>query len=262
MKKLILVVVVILLASIFLSAEVDLYVKRMEKMSAFELMGKKNPETVEIKEMWLGENRFVQHSKAVSIILDGEKEKIYFIIHPEKSYLEFSTDINREKLLEMVPPEVAKVISTVEITGVKVNTGGPKKQIANWNCEEAGFEMTIMIPAIGIMPKYKIKLWTTKDIPFDYKKYTAAADEFFVNYILGIVNIDEESKREIVKMEAVDGFQVAAEITITIFGSEINIEMQVLELEERPAPADAYSVPSGYTKQTFNFPIGIQYGLM
>ena len=85
MKKLILVIIVILLASIFLSAEVDLYVKRMEKMSAFELMGKKNPETVEIKEMWLGENRFVQHSEAVSIILDGEKEKIYFIIHPVKA---------------------------------------------------------------------------------------------------------------------------------------------------------------------------------
>lgn len=257
MKKLILVIVVILLASIFLSADVDLYVKRMEKMSAFEMAGKKNPETVEIKEMWLGENRFVQHSKEVSLILDGKKEKIYVIIHPQKCYYEFSTDINREELLEMVPPEVAKVISSTEIKDVKVNIGGPKKQVANWNCEGAEFEMTIMIPAMGIMPKYKIKLWTTKDIPFDYKKYSKAADEFFVNYILGIVNVDEDSKRELEKMEAVDGFQVAAEITVTIFGSEINIEMQVLEVAEKQAPADAYSIPKGYTKKTFNFALGM-----
>lgn len=258
MKKLILVIVVILLASLFLSADVDLYVKRMEKMSAFEMSGKKNPETVEIKEMWLGENRFVQHSKVLSIILDGKKEKIYFIIHPQKCYYEFTTDINREKLLEMLPPEAAKIISSIEIKDVKVNIGGPKKQVANWNCEGAEFEMTIMIPAMGIMPKYKIKLWTTKDIPFDYKKYSKAADEFFVNYILGIVNIDENSRREMEKMETVEGFQVAAEITVTIFGTEINIEMQVLEVAEKPAPAGAYSVPKGYTKKTFNFALGIQ----
>jgi hypothetical protein len=256
MKKLVLVIVVILLASLFLSADDDLYVKRMEKMSAFEMMGKKNPENVEIKEMWLGENRFVQHSKMLSIILDGDKEKIYFILHPEKSYFEFSTDINREKLLEMVPPKIAEVISSIEIKDVKVTIGGAKKQVANWNCKASEFEMTIMVPAMGIMPKYKIRLWTTEDIPFDYKKYSKAADEFFVNHILGIVNIDEDSKREMEKMETIEGFQVAAEVTITIFGSEINIEMQVLEIEERPAPADAYSVPEGYTKKTFDFTLG------
>jgi len=247
MKKLILVIVVILLASIFLSA--DVYVKRVDKTSAFEIGGNKNPETVEIKEMWLGKNSFVQHSKEVSIILDGKKEKIYFIIHPQKCYYEFTTDINREKLLEMIPPEAAKIISSVEITDAKVNIGGPKKQIANWNCEEAEMEMTFMIPAIGIMPKMKNKFWTTKDIPFDYKKYTNAADEFFVNFILEIINIDEESRKELEKMEVVDGFQVAAEITVTIFGTEINIEMQVLEVAEKPAPADAYYSEPLYVKE-------------
>jgi hypothetical protein len=231
-------------------------------MDAFVLMGKKNPETVEIKEMWLGENRFVQHSKVLSIILDGEKEKIYFIIHPEKCYYEFPTDINREKLLAMVPPEVAEAISTVEITDAKVNIGGAKKKIANWNCEAGEMQMTIMVPAIGIMPKYRIKFWTTQDFPFNIKKYTAATEEFFVNYILGILNIDEESKKELEKMETVEGFQVAAEITIAVFGSEINMEMQVLEIDERPAPADTYSVPSGYTKKTLNFGAGALSGLM
>lgn len=258
MKKLILIIVVILLASLFLSADEDLYVKRMEKMSAFEIAGNKNPETVEIKEMWLGVNRFVQHSKMLSIILDGEKEKIYFIIHPQKIYFEFPTDIDREKLLEMVPPEWAKVISSIEIKDVKVNIGGAKKQVANWNCEASEFEMTIMVPAIGIMPKYKIKLWTTKDIPFDYKKYSKSADEFFVNYILGIVNIDEDSKREMEKMGTIEGFQVAAEIKVTLFGSEINIEMQVLEISEKPAPAGAYAVPEGYTRKSLNLALGIQ----
>jgi hypothetical protein len=190
--------------------------------------------------------------------MDGEKERIYFIVHPQKIYFEFPTDIDREKLLEMVPPEVANHISSAKITDVKVNIGGQKKQVANWNCEGAELEMTIMIPTMGIMMKYEIKLWTTKDIPFDIKKYSKTAEEFFVNYILGIVNIDEDSKREMEKMEAIEGFQVAAEITLTLFGSEINIEMQVLEVAEKQAPADAYSVPKDYTKKTLNLALGVQ----
>ena len=256
MKKLILVIVVILLVSIFLSA--DVYVKRMEKMSAFEMMGKTNPETVEIKEMWLGENKFAQLSKAVSVILDYEQEKLYLIIHPEKIYFEFPTNIDRETLLAMLPPKAVEIVSSIEVTGVNVNIGGPKKKVANWNCDGAEIEMTIMVPAAGIMPKYKVKFWTTKDVSFDYKKYSQAAEEFFVRYILGIVKIDEDSRKELEKMETVDGFQVAADVTVTIFGSVINIEMQVLEIEERPAPPGVYSVPKGYTKKTIDEALGIK----
>jgi hypothetical protein len=256
MKKLILVIIVILLASLFLSA--DVYVKRMEKMSAFEMMGKSNPETVEIKEMWLGENRFAQLSKTVSVILDYEKEKLYLVIHPDKSYFEFPTNLDREKLLAMLPPKAVEIVSSIEITGANVNIGGPKKKIANWNCDGAEMEMTIMVPAAGIMPKYKIKFWTTKDVSFDYKKYSRAAEDFFVKYILGIIKIDEASKKEMEKMETVDGFQVAADVSVTIFGSVIKIEMQVLEIEERPAPPGVYSVPKGYTKKTIDAALGIQ----
>ena len=260
MKKLILVIIVILLVSIFLSA--DVYVKRMEKMSAFEMMGKTNPETVEIKEMWHGENRFAQLSKGLSIILDYEQEKLYLIIHPQKSYFEFPTNLDREKLLAMLPPKAVEFVSSIEITGASVNTGGPKKKIANWNCEGTEMEMTIMVPAAGIMPKYKIKFWTTKDVSFDYKKYSKAAEDFFVKYILGIINIDEASRKELEKMEAVEGFQVGAEVTVTIFGSVVNVEMQVLEIEERPAPPGVYSVPKDYTKMTIDAVLGIKGCLM
>ena len=114
-----------------------------------------------------------------------------------------------------------------------------------------------MIPALNMMAKYKMKMWMTKDIPFDYKKY-GAIDEFFERYILGIVNIDEDSKKEMEKLEKFDGFQIAAEASVSMFGSEIKIVSQCLEVEERPAPPGIYSVPSGYTKKTFDFALGLQ----
>jgi len=238
----------------FLFLRADVYVKNMERTAAYELMGKKHPEKVEIKEMWLGKNKFAQFSKDLSIIVDYEKEKLYFIKHKPKIYYEFPTDINREKLLEILPPKIAEAVASIKITEVRVSLGGPKKKVANWNCEATEFEMILMIPALNLMPKYKMKMWMTEDIPFNYKDYKGGMSEFYGRLVLGILNVEESSKKELEKLDTVIGFQVAAEVTVSIFGSEINVESQCLEVTEKPAPPGTYSVPRGYTKKSINFP--------
>jgi hypothetical protein len=252
MKKLALIVIVILLLALFLSA--DIYMKNVERTKAFELMGNKQQENVEIKEQWLTKNKFAQFTKELNIIVDYDKEKMYIIVHKPKIYYEIPTDITREQILELVPPKAAEAIKSIQITDVKVNLSGETKRIANWNCSSSEFEMVLMIPALNMMPKFKMKMWTTKDLPSDYKEYATVMEEFFVKYILGMLNIDENSKKELEKLDTVDGFQVAAEATIHIFGSEINVESQCLEVTEKPAPPGTYSVPKGYTKKTLNFP--------
>ena len=260
MKKLIFVAVLILLTALSLSA--DIYVKSMQRTEAFELMGKKNPQKVEIREMWMGKDRFVQHTEEMSILVDYAKEKIVIMIHPEKLYIEVSTDIDREKLLAMVPPKVADVIKSIKVTDVKVTLDGPKKKIANWNCESSDMEMTFQIPALSIMPKFKMKLWYTKDVTFDYKAFTQGAEEFFGKYIVGLLGIDEASSIELEKMEKIDGFQIAADIVIEIFGTQIKVESQNLEVAEKPAPPGIYAVPKDYKKQPINFPQSLAKGLL
>jgi hypothetical protein len=253
MKKLALIIIVILLLALFLGA--DIYTKSMERVMAFELMGKKQSEKVEIRERWMGKNKFAQHAKDMSIIVDYDKEKLFFIVHPQRMYIELPTDFNREKLMNLLlglSPKAAEVLKSIKITDVKVNLEGESKKIANWDCTSTDFEMTIMIPALNILPKFKMTLWTTKDLSFEYEEYTKVADEFFVKYILGMINIDEESQKEMAKMETVDGFQIAADLIINIFGSEIHVEAQSLEVTEKPAPPGTYSVPKGYKKKTID----------
>jgi hypothetical protein len=256
MKKLTLVLILVLSASSFLCA--DIYVKIMERTEAHEMMGRKNPERIEIKERWLGKNKFfVQFSKEFSVIVDYEKEKMYFIAHRPRHYYEFSTNIDKTNLQEYLSPEIAKGISSTKITDFKVKLSGQTKRISNWNCYGTDFEFVIMIPALNLMAKYKFKIWMTKDLPFDYEDYTRGMDEFFERYILGMVNIDEDSKKEMEKLEKVDGFQVAVEATVRLFGSEIRIESQCLEVVEKAPPPDIYSVPRDYTKKTLNFALGL-----
>ncbi len=171
MKKLILFVILVLIFilffSLFLSA--DVYVRAMERTEAYQISGRRHPERVEIREQWMAKDKFAVFSKEINIIVDYQKEKMYFIVHKPKKYYEFPTTIDMEKLQELVPPKAAEIISSIKINDVKVNLSGRKKKIANWDCEEIEFEMMIMIPALNIMPKFKMKLWATKDVPFDYK---------------------------------------------------------------------------------------------
>ncbi len=256
MKKLMLIVILIILLSLFLGA--DVYMKNMERTKPFEMMGQKQAEKVEIKEQWLAKNKFAQLGKELSIIIDYDKEKLYFIMHKPKVYYELPTNIDREKLINLIQgisPKAAEVIKSIKITDVKANLSSETKKIANWNCQLSELEMVFMIPAFNIMPKYKIRIWTTQDLPSDYKKYTTVMEEFFVKYILGMLDIDENSKKELEKLDTVKGFQIAAEVTVNIFGTEINVESQCLEVTEKPAPPGTYSVPKDYTRKTFNFPV-------
>lgn len=259
MKKLILFVVLvlifILLFSLFLSA--DVYVKVMERTEAYEMSGKRHPEKVEIKEQWLAKDKFAVFNKELNIIVDYQKEKLYFIVHKPKKYYEFPTSIDMKKLQELIPPKAAEIISSIKISDVKLNLSGQKKKVANWDCQGIEFEMVIMIPALNIMPKLKMKLWATKDVPFDYKKYAGGMGEFYGKFVFRVLNVDESSKKELEKMDKIEGFQIAAEVTVNMFGSEMKVESQVLEVTEKAAPAGIYSPPKDYTKGNLGVDLGL-----
>jgi hypothetical protein len=249
MKKLALIVILILFVSLFLGA--DVYTKSVERVKAFEMMGKKQQETLQMKERWYGKDRYVEIGKDFNFIVDLEKEKISLVMHEPKIYLEIPTEMDGEKFFEFImalSPKVAEVVKSIKITDVKVNLNSETKKIANWDCTASELEMVFMIPAINMMPKFKMKMWMTHDLPENYEKVTEMG-EVFIRSILGMLNIDEASQKEMDKMEKVDGFQIATDLTIEIFGSHINVESQTLEVTEKPAPAGTYSIPEGYTKK-------------
>jgi len=250
MKKLILILVLILITVTFLSA--DIYVKSMQQTKAFEIMGNRSPERMEINEQWLGKNKFAQFSKDVNIIVDYDKKIMFLIINKDKIYLELPLNFNRSELLEILPKKIADIVKAVKITDVLVNTDIEKKKIANWDCYSSEFSMVFMIPEINIMPKIKMKMWLTKDLPFDYTEYKSGMDKFMGQFITGILNVDKDSEKELEKMDKIEGFPVGSEVVVEIFGSEIKAESQVLEVTEKEAPPGIYSPPKGFTKKSFD----------
>lgn len=247
MKKTILILTLVVFVSSFLCA--DVYVKSVKQTAAFEMMGKKNPEKVEIEERWLAKDKFALVNKDISLIADFETDSLYIVIPKLKQYFRFPVNIDKAKLQELLPAKVFEIISSIKISGVKVNLDTGTKKIGNWNCRGSEFEMTILVPVINVMPKFTITIWSTKDLSFDYESYTKGLSEFFKTLIMGIVNVDETSAKEFEKLDNVKGFEVATEVTVSLFGSEIKADTQCLEIAEKPAPKGIYSVPEGFTEK-------------
>jgi hypothetical protein len=82
--------------------------------------------------------------------------------------------------------------------------------------------------------------------------------EFYGNFVMKLLNVDENSRKELEKMDKIEGFQIAAEVTVNMFGSEMNVESQALEVVEKPAPPGTYSPPRDYTKGNLAVDLGMQ----
>lgn len=253
MKKLALIVILILFAALFLGA--DVYTKSVERVKGYEMMGQKQQETVRMKDRWYGKSKYAEIGKDTTTIIDLDKEKMYIALHDSKTYFEIPTDLDGKKLLDFITSlssKAADIVKSIIITDAKVNIRSETKKIANWDCAASEFEIVIMIPAVNMIPKFKMKMWMTNDVPKDYEKFSEMG-EFLIQSIIGVLNIDENSQKELAKLETVDGFQIAAEITFEIFGTRIEVESQCLEVTEKPAPPGIYSVPDGYTKKDIKF---------
>lgn len=247
MKKILSLLFISLITVSFLSA--DLYVKKVKQADPYEIMGRKRPGRVEIQELWLAKDKFAIVGQELSIIFNKKREKLYLIVPPAKMYFEIPLGITRENLNDHFPPKIVEIIKSIRITDVKVTLNTARKKIANWDCQKSEFEMTILIPALNAMPRMKMVLWATKDLSVDYQDYLTGMAEVFKWLFLNVLDIDDNSRKELEKLDQIEGFQVAGEGILKLFGANIREEEQCLEISEKPAPPGIYEVPKGYRKR-------------
>lgn len=250
MKRLILLLLAVL--CFFTAQYADVYVRYVEQTEPYTVMGKKRSGELEIKEQWFGNNKVAMKSKNFSLILDMEKNTLYAMVPSLKSCYKLPAGLAREQLMGMLPEKARGILASVKVTDVKAEPFIGKKKIGGWNCQGCRFQMTIQIPALGMMPKMSFTMWTTKDIRADYKLYDNGMDAFLEELVMKALHIDEKGRKELEKLDAVEGYQVATDVEIVLFGSSIKAHSQMLEVVDKKAPADAYTVPEGYKVHTIS----------
>ena len=232
MRKAFLVIVLLIVSSVFLSA--DYYIKKQVKTGSFAIMGKTEPEKNETNEMWLGENKMAMHSEGQSFIVDLDKKVAYMVNHANKSYIEMVLPID---MAQYIPEEMAPMAQMMLNVTITVNPTGETQQIGTWNCSGYDVEMNMM------MLKMKMKIWASQEVPFDWKTF---GERMYAEMAKAMMRMGDDAVKEFMKIE---GFQIKSEMSMNMMGTDITTTDEVVEISEKAAPAGTYLAPEGYTKQ-------------
>ncbi len=224
MKKLILIVSLLVISVVFLSA--DVYIKQKSNVGAF--MGQPAKET--IQEHWLGTNKMAMITPETTMIMNMETKKLYMANHGNKTYLETNLPLDMTKLM---PEQMAGMMKgMMEGMTMTVQPNGKTKKVLDWNT--SGYDVKITIMGMEM----KMIFWASKDVPFDWKKYTDVYSEVYkAQFRMGEKFMEEFKK--------VQGFPVETEMD----AMGMKVTTTTVEISQKNPGPGIYSVPAGYSKK-------------
>ncbi len=230
-------IIVALAFSPFL-ANADHLIKGKKHTDAFSMMGQSQPEKDEETTTWLGKDKMRQDVGDTTTLIRLDKNKMYMINHPDKTYSEMDLPFNLE---EIMPPEAKQMFDAMDVTSSITDTG-ETQTINNWNCKK--YLVEISVSMMGMEMPITMNMWTSEDLGVDFDDFkdlytkTLEAQPVFKDFIKDF--------------EKLGGYPVLTEFSMDMMGAQQKYTEEVLSVEKKSAPAGTYDLPEGYTKTAFN----------
>jgi hypothetical protein len=231
-----------------LAVRADVYIKQKNHTEGFSVMGQTQPPKDDMFVTWMTKDMArMDHGEDSSIIIRMDKNVMYMLDHTKMRYTEiaigskgdiFSSAIAGSDMSDEEQAEAKKMMkgfASMMKPKVSVKETGETKKIKNWDCKK--YEMTMSM--MGTTTKFET--WATEDIQIDYELYRNLTFS-----IMGQTPGVEDMMKE---MEKVKGVVVYQEGTMSMMGTDVKSSQELLEVDEKSAPAGTYEVPEGYKKQ-------------
>lgn len=225
MKQAIVVVLVVLLCTAFLSA--DLYIKA-ERYRDDAHDG--------VHDLWLGKDRAAFITPEEIYIYNKKLKKVWMALSKQKIYVEADVPLDMSKLLSA---ETAARMSGYKIKGTVKRTD-KTRTILDKKC--VGYEMDQWVDLAGKkISESKTMIWVYEDIGPGFAIFNELMD-----IIRQRTNRDEAFRQELLKIK---GAQLLLEINQVYQGKSINYRIEVKEISEKEPPAGIYEIPEDFTKK-------------
>ena len=184
------------------------------------------PQSPEVK-IWIAGDKLRRDEGDSSYILRLDRSKLYIVDHADKTYSELPLPIDLQK--NAAPAAVQ--------LKVQVTSTNETKKIGSWNARK--YKVDVSNPA-GL--HLDTTIWASKDIAA-YPAYNRMA--------ASLAALQPGSGEWARQLEQIEGFPVVQEADVTMGTSRFRTREELVAVEDREAPANAYEVPSGYTAQPF-----------
>ncbi|MBN1466430.1 hypothetical protein JXA02_11750 [candidate division KSB1 bacterium] len=226
-------------------SQADIYMKQKQHSDAMSMMGQTQPARDVINETWITEDKMVSNNERQKILVDMGKKSATFADHEKRTIMSMPLDFN--KMMESKQgdlsteerAEIQQLMGSMMKIKVKVQPTAEKKKINGWNCVKY---IQTMEMGMGTVTS---EIWTTTDINIDpdlYVKFNSAMLAQMPGVSQNMAEITQEMKK-------IKGVHVLSTQKTEMMGHSFGSSTELLEFKEGNAPASAFSMPTGYSKE-------------
>jgi hypothetical protein len=171
--------------------------------------------------IWIGGDKLRREEGDTSYILRLDRGKLYIVNHAAKTYTELA-----------VPGDLPQTAVPGTELKVQVTATNETKKIGNWNARK--YKVDLSNPGLHL----DTTIWASRDIA-SYQAYGRLA--------ASLAALQPGGADWARKMEQIEGFPVLQEADVNMGGSRFRTREELVAVETRDAPAEAYEPPAGYT---------------
>jgi hypothetical protein len=211
--------------------------KEVEHTDAYTMGGAKTPASDTENEYWIKDKKIVFKSgRDKTFIFDLTKKQFLFINDKEKTYVEISAPPDRSRIFS---DQLTAKYDMYKETGTVTKTHRTQK-LQGKTC--TGYEVKTWKDSGGIrFSELSAMVWATADVSFDLNVYYG-----MLRCIRVLYNRDEVFLKNLDKIK---GCQMGMDMIMVRQDTKIKITHRIVEMIQKKAPGDFFSVPGDYTKK-------------
>jgi hypothetical protein len=205
---------------------------------AFQAMGETQPARDTEVRIWVAPDRLRRDDGETSMILRLDRNKLYVVNHPDKTFSELTLPVDFVRLMPKGQEQVGALWAQQMKLNVKVTPAGETRKISAWNARRVMMEIT---NATGM--KIASTLWVSSEI---------AAWRDLNRLAATLASLQPGAADWARELEKIEGFPVLREDSVDAMGARFKTREELVSAETKDAPAGLYEPPAGYTAKPFN----------
>jgi hypothetical protein len=203
-------------------------------VDAFQVSGETQPAQDTQIQIWVQGDKLRRDEGETSAILRLDRNKLYILRHPAKTYSELSLPVDFVRLLPKGAEEAGTLWAKQMKLNVQLKPTNESRTVGSWNARKVGMDIS---NATGM--KIASTLWVSKDV----------AEWSALNRLAAtMAALQPGSESWVRALEQMDGYPVLREA----MGARFGTREELVSVETREAAPGAFDPPAGYTAAPFN----------
>lgn len=207
-------------------------------VDSFQVSGETQPAKDTQIRVWVSGDKLRRDEGETSAILRLDRNKLYIVRHPEKTYSELNLPVDFVRLLPKGTEEAGTLWAKQMRLNVQLKPTSESRTVGSWNARKVTMDIS---NATGM--KIASTLWVSRDV-----EGWAALNRLAAT----MAALQPGSESWVQALEKMEGYPVLREDRVDAMGARFGTREELVSVETREAAPGTFDPPAGYTATPFN----------